>query len=136
MNASNLTHAGGIVYRRRGTIMEMLVVRARLEPHHWVLPKGHIEPGETPDACARREIREEAGVDAESEVLLGVDRYVSSVGPIVVAFYLLRYLRDVPPDEIRETCWLSFDEAVTTVLFEGMRTLIRAAQAHLSAAQR
>ena len=69
MNASNLTHAGGIVYRRRGTIMEMLVVRARLEPHHWVLPKGHIEPGETPDACARREIREEAGVEDRKSVV-------------------------------------------------------------------
>ena len=131
MTTLPLTHAGGIVYRRRENDIEVLIVRARPAPHDWVLPKGHIDPGETPETCARREIREEAGVDAEPEVMLGVDRYLTARGPVIVAFYLLRYVRDVLPDEIRETRWVRFAEARDLILFDGMRTLILDAQTRL-----
>lgn len=30
----------------------------------WEIPAGRLDPGETPDACARRELEEEAGVKA------------------------------------------------------------------------
>ena len=30
----------------------------------WEIPAGRLEPGEAPEACARRELREEAGVEA------------------------------------------------------------------------
>ena len=29
------------------------------------LPKGHVDPGEPPEQAAQREVREEAGVEAE-----------------------------------------------------------------------
>ncbi len=40
------THAGGIVVRYDGQ-PQYLIVTAKYNPDHWVLPKGHIEPGES-----------------------------------------------------------------------------------------
>ncbi len=50
--------AGGVVENERG---EWLMIRRN---GRWDLPKGHIEPGESSDACAEREIAEETGVEA------------------------------------------------------------------------
>ena len=51
--------AGGVVVNDRG---ERLMIRRN---GRWDLPKGHVEPGESVEACAAREIGEETGVGAE-----------------------------------------------------------------------
>jgi len=48
-DASELTHAGGVVYRLDGGVAHFLLVTARHQPKEWLFPKGHIEAGETPD---------------------------------------------------------------------------------------
>lgn len=53
--------AGGIVRNGRG---ECLMIRRR---NRWDLPKGHVEPGESDEKCAVREIAEETGV-AEARI--------------------------------------------------------------------
>lgn len=50
--------AGGVVENECG---ERLMIRRN---GRWDLPKGHVEPGETIETCAAREIREETGVGA------------------------------------------------------------------------
>lgn len=60
--------AGGVVWRRTPLGMEVVLVH-RPRYDDWTLPKGKLEPGETHEAAARREVEEEAGV----RVLLGTE---------------------------------------------------------------
>jgi 8-oxo-dGTP pyrophosphatase MutT (NUDIX family) len=122
------THAGGVIVRVLENRTEVLLVRARPAPHDWVLPKGHIEAGETPEICARREIREEAAVDATVLDRLGEDEFTTPGGKFVRAvFFLMRYERDVIPLEQRERRWFPVDEALVSVGHENPRELIRLA---------
>ena len=131
------THAGGLVYRTRRHGHEFLLVRARPKPHDWVFPKGHIERGESPHECARREVREEAGVNATPIRLLGEDRFTNAKGKnIYVALFLMKYVRDVPDQEGRERRWCTVREALELIEFESGRATIRSAARRLSRSKR
>lgn len=59
--------AGLVAWRRADSGLEILLVHAsgpynRKAPYS--IPKGELDPGEAPEECARRETREETGVDA------------------------------------------------------------------------
>jgi len=123
-----LTHAGGVVVRGDAD-RRVLLVRAKPAPHDWVLPKGHIEPGETPEQTARREVQEEAGVDAEPLRRAGTLEFDTPNGKHVrSAFFLMRFVRSVPPHEPREIRWATIDEALRLVPFDDTRALIEQAR--------
>jgi 8-oxo-dGTP pyrophosphatase MutT (NUDIX family) len=52
--------AGAVIFFKSGTEIEYLVLE--YYQHHWDFPRGHVEPGETDAAAARREIQEETGL--------------------------------------------------------------------------
>jgi 8-oxo-dGTP pyrophosphatase MutT (NUDIX family) len=125
---AKLTHAGGVVVRGDAD-RRVLLVRAKPAPHDWVLPKGHIEQGETPQQTARREVREEAGVDAKPLRHVGVLEFDTPSGKHVrSAFFLMRFVKTVPAHEEREIRWATIDEALALVQFDDTRALIEHAR--------
>ncbi len=82
----------------------------------WELPAGKIEDQEPPLETARRELQEEAGVEARQWEELGVSLSSPGVFNEKVWLYLARELEacEQQPEEyeIFERHWLDFDEAL------------------------
>jgi len=114
------TSAGGIVVDGLGGPLRqcraVLIGRAnRRGKLVWSLPKGHIEPGETAEQTAVREIAEETGVDGEVVTKLGSLGYwfVSDDRRIhkTVHHYLIRYIGGdltTTDYEVDESAWVPF----------------------------
>jgi 8-oxo-dGTP pyrophosphatase MutT (NUDIX family) len=74
MTSKHHITAGGVVLDDRDCVLTLVrdVERDGGQVHEVRLPKGHIDPGETPEAAALREVREESGyAGLEIEVDLG-----------------------------------------------------------------
>ena len=78
-----------IELERPGT--PIVLIERRDPPPGWALPGGFVDPGETVGQAARREAREETGLDIELVALLGVysdparDPRGQTVGVVFVA---------------------------------------------------
>lgn len=66
--------AGGVVYRRAANGVEIALC-GRIASRLWALPKGTPHPGETIEQTARREVREETGLETQIERGLGSIEY-------------------------------------------------------------
>ena len=72
--------SGTLVYRWRNGALEVLIVKPGgfAAKYGWSIPKGLVEPGEDLEAAARRETREETGVDPDQLTSLGHVDYTKS----------------------------------------------------------
>jgi 8-oxo-dGTP pyrophosphatase MutT (NUDIX family) len=128
---TDFTHAGGLVYRHMDGAIRYLIVTGNKHPDHWIFPKGHIEPGETLEMTALREVAEETGVTGKIIQPVGVSEYQTISGPIRVRFFLMEYLGDIGKKENRRQRWCSYDEGMDSLSFEDARVLLTSAHAML-----
>ncbi|MFE9575793.1 NUDIX domain-containing protein [Nocardia sp. NPDC006044] len=68
---ANIHAAGAVVWRRASNDALEIAVVHRPKYQDWSLPKGKLDPGETPVLAAVREVREETGLDCTLGRYLG-----------------------------------------------------------------
>jgi 8-oxo-dGTP pyrophosphatase MutT (NUDIX family) len=82
----------------------------------WELPAGKLEPGEMPSGTARRELVEEAGIEAEDWIDLGTMHSSPGILTEVVHLYLATGLRRVAKSheihEVIEIHWIELGQAL------------------------
>ncbi|MCL2372569.1 MAG: NUDIX hydrolase [Defluviitaleaceae bacterium] len=73
MSDTALVSCGGLVIHRNKVLLLFKNRNGRYKG--WVLPKGSLEPGETLEEAALREVKEEGGVEAQLQKYLGKTQY-------------------------------------------------------------
>jgi 8-oxo-dGTP pyrophosphatase MutT (NUDIX family) len=117
------------VVRTVDGVREYLLVESRRNPGEWVLPKGHIERGETPEVTAVREVEEEAGVRAAVVAPAGENTYTVYGRPVRVIFFLMRYQHEVSGHEDRLRIWRRYEEVLRMLSFDAARSVLTQAHA-------
>jgi len=119
--------AGGLVWRAAGSSHEIAVIR-REKYQDWTLPKGKLDPGESWEEAALREVREETGCKAELLSFAGAVSYPTEKGPKVVRYWHMM-LVGTPgkiENEVVELLWLPVAEARERLDYDLERAVLEA----------
>ena len=127
---------GAVVYRDiKGEVRYLLIKNKRSA--HWGFPKGHIEPGETKQQTAVREVLEETGIHVklingfESVSKYKIQNKIEKVVSIFVGT-----TNDtstcIQPEEIEDYIWLTYDRALSILKFENDKAIITEANHFLN----
>jgi 8-oxo-dGTP pyrophosphatase MutT (NUDIX family) len=138
--------AGGVLVRTiKGRAM-VAAIRPQGKPEGtWALPKGNLDPAESPAEAAVREVLEETGVHGRLVEKLGDVKYTyTRRGGVrvfkIVSFYLLRAgrgrlgeIEEAMRVEVAEARWLPLDDAPRLLSYGGERQMAAAARDRLGA---
>jgi 8-oxo-dGTP diphosphatase len=115
--------AGGVVLRD-GRVA--VVHRPRYDD--WSLPKGKLDPGESWEQAALREIEEETGLRCRLDEELTTTRYEVRGRPKTVRWWRMTVLEDLgtdPDEEVDGVRWLTPGEAIVSLSYEADKQLVR-----------
>jgi len=132
--------AGAVVYRvtEDGNILYLLLQPGPGKP--WGFPKGKIDPGESEEQAARREIFEEAALapvefdpDFRQVVHYIYRRGRSLIHKEVIYFLTVAHSADVRISwEHVASRWASLPQALDLVVYDNAREILQLADAHLA----
>ena len=120
--------AGGLLWRRRddGTLEVLVVHRPKYDD--WTLPKGKLDPGESHETAAAREVWEETGMRGRLGRELPATRYHDRHGrPKRVRYWEMQVEEGgefVPNHEVDEVRWVDLDTAARMLSYERDRALL------------
>jgi 8-oxo-dGTP diphosphatase len=118
----------------------VLLVRRNITPYrdHWDIPGGFVHESEHPTDAARREAREETGLEVQLTRLLGifVDRYGEGADYTFNVYYRARVVGGTlaPADDAAEARWFAPGALPAALAFPDHERLVLAAwQASMAA---
>lgn len=122
--------SGGIVVNKKGQVL----LTQHSSNKYWGFPKGNIKTGESMRDTALREVKEEAGVEAEIVDKVGDSKYIYSLKGEkifkVVTIFLMRYISGDPKDhdwEVSEAGWFTPNEVLKKLSFSADKQLLQKA---------
>ncbi len=126
-------HAAGGVMVRDGAV----AVVHRPYRQDWSIPKGKLDPGESFEQAAVRELEEETGFSVELADELPEVRYRDHHDrPKLVRYWLMRITGGAfaANDEVDELRWLTPDDAAALLSYTADRALVTSDQVRAAAA--
>ena len=127
---------GGIVYRKFHRNTEILLIK-HIKSGYWSFPKGHVENGETEEETAKREIKEETGIDVYID--LGFRETVTysprkDAKKEVVYFVARARNYDYTPqlEEISEIRWVGIGQAHNMLVYDNDKLIVNKAKSFIA----
>lgn len=127
--------SGGIIFKDKNQVL--LIQNSSIKNKkitYWGFPKGHINPGEKSPDAAKREVREETGIEVEIIDKIGDSKYVYTRDGVkifkVVIIFLMKYMSGDPAPqegEILDVRWFAPEEALKILSFSHDRELLKKA---------
>jgi len=103
----------GALIENGGVLLCLRTKERTSAPGVWDFPGGHVEPGESPEAALRRELREEIGIDIDPPTRPPDHRLME--GALDLKLWILHRWTGTPtnaaPDEHVTIGWFAFSEA-------------------------
>jgi 8-oxo-dGTP diphosphatase len=118
--------AGGLLWRESERGTELAVVH-RPRYDDWVLPKGHLDKGESWEDAAVREVIEETCCQAKLGDFAGTISYLANNKPKIVLFWHMSFIGEdefVPNNETDRMQWLTVAEAMAQLQYSTERALV------------
>ena len=123
--------AGGLVWKETVEGRKIAVIhRSRYDD--WSLPKGKLIDKESWEEAAVREVKEETGCDVRIMGFAGPVSYQVKGTPKIVLYFTMEAVKEsafTDSSEVKEVLWLSPEEALGRLDYEGERTLLSRATA-------
>lgn len=129
--------AGGVAFRDHNENLEIALILT-INEHRWQLPKGHLDPGETAEQAALREVREEAGISCDLlEPIKTVNYWFThrKDGNSLrihkfVHFFVMKYVSgnvEDHDDEVVEAKWIEVKEALGLLFHDDEKEVVKKA---------
>jgi len=125
--------SGGAVIAVRDGLPHVALIATRNRTR-WGLPKGAVGEGETSEAAALREVREETGIEAKIVKPLDTIEYFFRAGDTLIQkrvdFYLMEYVAgELQPQlsEVDDVEWVELSAALRRASFDSERKLLEMA---------
>ena len=125
--------AGGILVRQASAGTYEVALVHRPARGDWSLPKGKLDPGESYESCALREVLEETGYRCRLVSFVGFTEYRDRRGrPKVVGYWVMEVLDGefAVSNEVDELQWLELEVAARILTYERDRELLAAIETY------